>query len=139
MAKKKKRRKRKKYEVDGETFDSKLEAEHYKILRDHPDIKIADIHKTFQLIPPFQYMGFPQFNKRTHRKMIYTPDFILNIKGLDKPVAMETKGHARKDYMIRKKLFTLYYGKEYYFYQCGSEEQLKADLQEVRDKIAKQD
>ena len=140
MAKKKKRRARKKYEVDGITFDSKTEKVHYEILSEHPLVEVLDVHKTFLLMDKFKYTRLPTFSNGTHRKMIYTPDFIIKVKGIDKPIAMETKGHPRKDYMIRKKLFTYFYGNEYYFYECkdkSSGEQLRKDLEVMTSERSK--
>jgi len=104
---------------------------HYQILKQHPNIEIVDRQKTFLLINGFPYIKLPNFNKGNIRKMEYTPDFILKIKGIDKPIAMETKGHARKDYMMRKKLFIYFYGDKYYFYECKDNakgEKLKKDI-----------
>ena len=128
MAKKRK----KKHKVDGIEFDSKTEAVHYQILRDNKDIEIISRQKTFSLFDNFTHTKLPEFKKATHRKMVYTPDFIIKIKGVKYPIAMETKGHARKDYMIRKKLFTKFYGDRYYFYECKDNskgDKLKKDLE----------
>ncbi len=117
-----------KYERDGIKFDSGLELKHYEYLKAHPKVKIIDDHKTFTLFDKHAFIHFPRL-KKTHQQPIrYTPDFILEIEGLDKPVAMESKGYARKEYMLRKKLFMIKYSREYYFYQCKSLEQLKHDL-----------
>lgn len=132
-----KKRKKKKTVIDGIEFDSKLEANHYELMKADKDIEILDVHKTFKLMPKFQYIGFPKFNKRTHRHMIYTPDFVIKFKGVDKPIAVESKGHPRKDYMIRKKLFTLYYSDDYYFYECRSVKQMEEDFKMVKDKVSK--
>jgi len=124
-----------KYRFDDITFDSKLEADHYKILKAHPHIKVLNDHQTFELYPKHSFKHFPRL-KTTHQQPIrYTPDFILQVDGLDKPVAMESKGYARKEYMLRKKLFMLKYSREYYFYQCKSVKQLKDDLEKLKGEL----
>lgn len=120
---------RRKHKVYGLTFDSKLEGEHYKMLLEHKDVRILERQKTFVILEPFDYYRFPDLKKSKHRKIQYTPDFIVEIKGYDKPVAIESKGYARKDYMLRKKLFMYNYGDKYYFYQCNSKKQMKEMLE----------
>jgi len=125
-------RSKKKYIVDGIKFDSKTEGVHYQILRDHKDIKIIDRQKMFLLIDRFVFKSLPTYRLGIIRKMVYTPDFIISVKGRDKLIAMETKGHARKDYMMRKKLFIHFHGDEYDFYECKDKSdgaQLKKDLE----------
>jgi len=123
-----------KYEHDGHTFDSKLEINHYNILKENDDIiEIIDMQKKFLLLPfEFTYIDFPQKKKRKYRDMIYTPDFIIKVKGYDKLVAMESKGYPRKDYNIRKKLFIREHGDEYYHYECRSAKQLREDIEYIR-------
>jgi hypothetical protein len=121
-----------KYYEDLIEFDSKLEYDHYCYLKEQADITIVDVHKTFTLFDPIKFIGFPKLKQQSQRDIKYTPDFIFTMKGLDKPVAMESKGYARKEYMLRKKLFMLKYGQEFYFYQCNSLKKLKEDLERVR-------
>lgn len=123
-----------KYEHDGYTFDSKLEINHYDILKENDDIiELIDMQKKFLLLPfEFTYIDFPQKKKRKYRDMIYTPDFIIKVKGYDKPIAMESKGYPRKDYNIRKKLFIREHGDEYYHYECRSAKQLREDIEYIR-------
>lgn len=134
IAKKKKRNRVKKIIIDGIEFDSGTEAKHYEMLRDNEDIEIVERQKTFLLLDSFTYNKLPQYKKATHRKMVYTPDFIIKVKGRDKLIAMETKGHARKDYMIRKKLFSYFYKDEYDFFECKDKrdgKQLKKDIEKL--------
>ena len=53
--------------------------------------------------------------------MIYTPDFLLEIQGYDKPIALEVR--ALKEAITRweKKLFIMFH-KEYYFFSKKSNE-----------------
>ena len=126
-----------KYNHDGHVFDSKLEINHYNVLKQHSDIiEIVDMQRTFLLLEfPQTYYDFPLKKKRKLRNMVYTNDFILKVKGYDKLVAMESKGFPRKDYNIRKKLFINAHGKEYYFYECRSVKQLEEDIEAIRGLI----
>ena len=125
-----------KYEHDGHIFDSKLEVNHYNVLKENNKIlKIVDMQKQFTLLEfPNHYYDFPNLKKRKLRDMVYTPDFILEVKGYDKLVAMESKGFPRKDYNIRKKLFIRQFGDEYYHYECRSVKQLQEDINVIREK-----
>ncbi len=119
-----------KYEHDGYIFDSKLEINHYNLLKEYSVfIEIVDMQKQFTLLEfNDTYIDFPNGKKRKQRDMVYTPDFILKVRGYDKLVAMESKGFPRKDYNIRKKLFIREHGDEYYHYECRSVKQLQEDL-----------
>jgi hypothetical protein len=121
-----------KYYEDLIEFDSKLEYDHYLHLKEQDDIEILGVHQTFTIFDPMKYIDFPRLKLKTQRDIKYTPDFVFKLKGLDRPVAMESKGYARKEYMLRKKLFMLKYSQEYYFYQCNSLKKLKEDLERVR-------
>lgn len=116
----------KKTTVDGIVFDSPLEAKHYKYFKNHPKIKILERQKTFNINDSFTWLDIKpkKITKKTARKMVYTPDFLIEVEGLDKLVIVETKGHARKDYMMRKKLFLMKYP-EYYFVEIGAKKRKK--------------
>lgn len=88
------------------------------MLKEHPKVKIKELQKTFMLMEAMPYTRLPEYVQGTQRKMVYTPDFIIEVEGRDKPIAMETKGHARGEYKMRKKLFIKRYGDEYDFYEC---------------------
>lgn len=126
-----------KYEHDGHIFDSKLEINHYEVLKKNSDIiEILEMQRTFLLLSfPTSYYDFPNRKKRKLRDMVYTPDFMLKIKGYDKMIAMESKGFPRKDYNIRKKLFIRHYGDTYYHYECRSVKQLEGDIKTIRKMI----
>lgn len=127
----------KKFEYEGILFDSKLEINHYKILKENDDIiEIIDMQKRFLLLEfDFTYTDFPNKKTRKYRDMVYTPDFMIKVKGYDKPIAMESKGYPRKDYNIRKKLFIRRYGDEYYHYECRSAKQLNEDIKYIREEV----
>lgn len=126
-----------KFEYEGILFDSKLEINHYKALLLNDDIiEVVDMQKKFLLLEfDFNYIDFPNKKKRKYRNMVYTPDFILKIKGYDKLIAMESKGYPRKDYNIRKKLFIKRYKDEYYHYECRSVKQLLEDIDYIRREV----
>lgn len=128
-----------KYEHDGMTFDSKLEINHYKLLKEYEDIvTITDMQRKFTLLEfNFKYTDFPTKKERKYRDMVYTPDFMLEVKGYDKPIAMESKGYPRKDYNIRKKLFIREHGEDFYHYECQSVKQLREDLEYIRNEVLK--
>lgn len=123
-----------KYKYDGEVFDSKLEINHYKVLKENSDIiEIVAMQERFTLLEfDDYYYDFPKLKKRKLRDMIYTTDYILKVKGYDKLIAMESKGYPRKDYNIRKKLFIRRYSDKYYFYECRSVKQLQEDIKVMR-------
>lgn len=124
-----------KYNHDGYVFDSKLEINHYNVLKKNDNlVTIVDMQKKFTLLEfPDSYIDFPSLKKRKLRDMIYTTDFIIRVNGFEKLVAMESKGFPRKDYNIRKKLFINRYSDEYYFYECRSVKQLEEDLERIRE------
>ncbi len=119
---------RKKPVKHGIEWDSQLELNHYEILNSHPKVKVVKRQHTFLLFEGFKYIGFPVMKKRSYAPFKYTCDFILELEGIDKPVAFESKGYARKDYNLRKKMFIKQYGDEYYFWQVGSVKQLEKEL-----------
>ena len=119
--------------VDNIEFASETEAIYYKLFKKMKGVKILDIQKTFVLAPPFKYYGFNkkyEITKKSFPNMEYTPDFIIEIKGIDKPIAVEIKGHARPIYKMRKKIFIREYSDEYYFIELKREH-----LKEFEDKF----
>ena len=134
--KKKRKTRVKKTTIDGYEFDSELEANHYKIIRDDKDVELLERQKTFTLFERSPYTRVPSMKKGWLRKMIYTPDFIVRIEGVDKPIAVESKGFARKDYNMRKKLFIKFFGDDYYFLESGKND-LEWQLEEIKKVINK--
>ncbi len=133
---KKKRQRYSKPVYEGVKWDSKLELNHYKELKEHEDIiEVVDRQKQFIMYNPFKYTDFPLGKERSFGKISYKPDFILKVKGYDKLIAMESKGYPRPVYQLRKKLFIKEFKDEYYFYECGSLKQLKSDIEEMRVKV----
>ncbi len=118
----------------GIEFDSKLERDHYLILLDDEDVEVLERQKTFLLFDRFSYTRLPSMKKGYIRKMEYTPDFIIAVKGLDKPIALESKGFSRKDYQIKKKLFIRIYSDRYYFMESKGYDLIK-QLEELKKKV----
>lgn len=114
----------KKVKYKGIEFDSKLELNHYKYFLAHPKIKVLERQRKFTLLPSFKWFDIIKNKERVAREMVYATDFVLSHSDYDKPIAFESKGYARKDYMIRAKLFKLNYP-EYYFVEVHSLKQLK--------------
>ena len=121
------------YTEDERNFDSKNELNHYIYLRDLEGVKIIDDHKTFTLFESFNWYDIEQNKVRKYRDFHYTPDLILEVDGIDKPIALEVKGYARPDYLLRKKMFIMLYGKDYYFIESNSVKKMK----KIIDKILK--
>lgn len=111
---------KKKVDRHGITFDSKLEADVYDVFLYADNCVITDDHKTFEIYPVLDYYNIAKCKPRRLRRMDYTPDIIIEVDGIDLPIAVEVKGFARPEYMMRKKLFIHKYHKEYYFIELKS-------------------
>jgi predicted nuclease of restriction endonuclease-like RecB superfamily len=113
----------KKVVIDGIQFDSKMEAGHYTYFKGHPNIQILDIHPELKLFEPFEYRSLEKNQNIKMRGIVYTPDFIISLKGNDKPIVVEVKGFQTDEYMLRKKLFLIKYKDVYDFIQLNSEKE----------------
>ena len=122
--------------VDGITFDSELESRHYELLRDCEDVDIVKRQKRFVLYKKQERVRLPDMKEVSLREIVYTPDFIITFKGLDKPIAVESKGYARPAYRLRQRLWEHLYGDEYHFMEVGKGE-MKGKLKELREKVNK--
>ena len=94
--------KNKKVIVDGILFDSKLEAERYKQLKELEQkgvIKNLQLQKNFELIPKFKKRG------KVYRKTSYRADFTYTIVATDETIVEDTKGFKTDVYLLKKKLF----------------------------------
>jgi len=78
------------------------------------------MQKKFDLLEGFKYYDLEKDKERKYGTMRYTPDFIITIKGIDKPISWETKGMVTTAYSMRKKLWYNLYGDEYYFIESSS-------------------
>ncbi|TPR12762.1 DUF1064 domain-containing protein [Apilactobacillus timberlakei] len=96
------RRKRNKYQahkvtVDGHKFDSRVEANYYKLLKQqHTDFKL---HERFELLPTLRIFG------KTYSKRVYTPDFTIYEHG-ELVEAIDVKGYKiTADASLRMRAF----------------------------------
>jgi hypothetical protein len=139
MAKLTKKQKRSKYnqslsdklEHNGHKFRSKLEVNHYKHFLDVDEIDVLDFEPFFMLLEPFEYYDLEQDKVRKYGKFSYKADFLLQIKGVNKLVVWESKGMAKSDYMIRKKMWYHIHGEDYYFIQSGSLKHCKKVIEDL--------
>lgn len=96
----------KKIEIDGHVFDSKREAEYYKMYKkmvDDDEIVGLELQPCFILIPSFTNWA----GKRV-RPCHYTADFkLIYPDGRQKIV--EVKGFRTRDYVMRRKMFEYKY------------------------------
>lgn len=101
----------KKIEIDGHVFDSKREAEYYKMYKkmvDNGELVGLELQPCFTLIPSFTNWA----GKRV-RPCHYTADFKLTYPDGRQKI-IEVKGFRTRDYMLRRKLFEWQY-REYEF------------------------
>lgn len=121
--------------IDNITFDSKFEAAVYITLKKIDDVKIIDTHRTLLLQDSFKVYDTLKGKLTTIRKMVYTPDFIIEYKGIT--IAVEAKGWARPEYKMRKKLFLNKYvlTGEYQFLEVFTLKDIKKGLKHIYDLI----
>lgn len=97
--------KNKKVVIDNIEFDSKHEAEYYKLLKrlkEEGNIKDFELQKKFELQPAFKKYG------KNHRDITYTVDF--SIYYLDGEVEhIDIKGMATQASEMRRKMFDYLY------------------------------
>ena len=98
--------------VGGRTFDSKKEAEAYKLLSsaEAGSGELADL----QLQPRFVLQeGFTDREGHRHRPITYTADFLVKYKD-GREVVIDVKGIKTNIYKLKKKLFIKKYP-QYFF------------------------
>lgn len=106
----------KKVVVDGETFDSKKEANRYRelsLLEKAGAITGLERQVKFKLIPA-QYR--PVFDKKSRkwkdrcveRECSYVADFVYQQDG--KTIVEDTKGFKTKDYILKRKMMLFFHG-----------------------------
>lgn len=95
----------------------------------------------FTLLDGFRYYDIEWYlekgNDRKYKGIIYTPDFKISIKGLDKDIIWETKGRPTEAYNMRKKMWYNLYGKEYYFIQSSTMKHQRKVLDDILERINK--
>lgn len=93
--------------VDGITFDSKMESEYYKHLK---QMKAEGFVKEIELQP--RYLLIPSYQKKgkTVRKMEYIADFLITYKdGFQ--LVVDVKGMLTDSFKLKQKLFDYLYPK----------------------------
>ena len=96
----------KKIEIDGHVFDSKREAEYYKMYKkmvDDGEIVGLELQPCFTLIP-----SFTNWAGKKVRPCHYTADFLLHFSG-GREMVVEVKGFRTRDYVLRRKMFEYKY------------------------------
>lgn len=96
----------KKTEVDGITFDSKLEAQRYRELK---VLEKAGYIKDLKLQPKYELQPSYKKNGKTIRKIEYIADFSYFDNELNKLVVEDTKGFKTDVYRLKKKMFEYKY------------------------------
>ena len=115
----------KKKTYDNIKFDSGLELDHYKYIKQLDNIEILEVHPNFVLFDSFEWFDIQRGKISKYRKIGYTGDFLLKLPDREKLLVVESKGFQRADYMLRKKLFILKYKDEYDFIQLDNMKQCK--------------
>lgn len=95
-----------KTEVDGITFDSRLEATRYcelKLLFKAGEISQLRLQPEFELIPAFKKNG------KSFRKTTYKADFMYLDNRSGKYIVEDTKGFKTDVYKLKRKLFEFKY------------------------------
>lgn len=91
-----------KTEIDGITFDSRLEANRYcelKLLYQAGEITQLRLQPEFELIPAFRKNG------KAYRKTVYRADFMYFDNKTGKYIVEDTKGFKTDIYKLKRKLF----------------------------------
>jgi len=100
--------------IDGITFDSKAEAEHYQVLKMSEragEIQDLVIHPIFRLQDAFKYAG------KTERAISYEADFQWLEDGVIH--VADVKGVRTEVYKIKRKLFLKKFGDNIKFEEIG--------------------
>lgn len=107
-----------KTQVDGITFDSKWESEHYASLK---LLEKAGVIKDLKLQPRFLLQEGFTWNGHKERKIEYVADFEYTLNG--KKVVEDCKSEATKTqvYKLKRKLFLFKYGNEVEFREVYNE------------------
>ncbi len=94
----------KKTVIDGYTFDSQKEANHYftlKMLQKYGDIQNLELQPKFEIIPQVKWNG------KTLQKRYYISDFMYQQNG--KTVVEDVKGIRTAAYTLKRQLFLIKY------------------------------
>ena len=114
----------------GVQFDSDWELYVFNIL-EKMNFKTTPHPGEFLINEAFEVERLNGKNKKI-RKMVYSPDFIIEAEWLKKPIIIDTKhGIITKDFMIRKKCFLVKYAKAYYYEEINNEKELQELIREI--------
>lgn len=96
--------------VDGITFDSKREAQHYmslKLLEKGKRIRNLELQKRYELVPSQKIDG-----KVAERAVNYVADFVYEEfdRGEWRQVVVDVKGMKTPEYVIKRKLMLYVHG-----------------------------
>lgn len=107
-----------KTEIDGHTFDSKFEAEHYASLK---LMERAGIISNLKLQPRYLLQEGFTYQGHKERKIEYVADFQYERDG--RTIVEDTKSKATRTqvYMLKRKLFLFRYGNEVTFREVFNE------------------
>lgn len=101
--------KNKKVIIDGNTFDSKLEAQRYiQLCQMCKDGRIRNLRlqPEYELIPAFT------IGRKKFRKAVYRADFAYIDTDTGEEIVEDTKGYLTETYKFKRKLFAYRYKKE---------------------------
>lgn len=135
---------------DGIEFDSALEVNCYKLLKE-ANIKFEYGTKTYELMPKFRLNNVSSYDfskakgygqtltkaglKRMYSNMTLTPDFIIDSGGRDISIIIETKGFANDVYPYKKKMLFLKHEeqeKKLYYFEPRNIAQIKTSINEIK-------
>lgn len=95
-----------KTQVDGITFDSKAEAERYKVLR---ALELTGVIKGLELQKPYRLCKGRWSNGKPF-SITYRADFVYTLDG--EIIVEDVKGYRTEAYQLKKKLMRAVYGIE---------------------------
>ena len=112
----------------GIDFDSKLELYTYELFKDVCNIE--RITEPFILLDKFEIWDLEKGKIKKYRDLKYTPDFIIH-DWIEKPIIIECKGFASRDFPLRLKMFLNKYGDDYYYLQIKSQKHCREVLEKL--------
>lgn len=111
---------KRKPEIDGHVFDSKLEAHFYLWMRERPEIEILEIHPRFTLQEAYQ-----KKDGKKIKQIEYIADFRIDVQG--DYYIVDAKGQETADFKLKRKIFEKRYP-DYMLLVMKTEKQLEAVL-----------
>lgn len=96
----------KKVKYDGYTFDSEMECQYYKELKERQsngEIGEIHVHKSFML-----QKEFVNDNGRKHKAITYEPDFVFYDSTIENWRYVDVKGMVTEEFALKWKMFDLH-------------------------------